>query len=403
MDIARAAHLLEDDIVRFCQRLVRTPSLSGDEGAVAELLLDRLDRTFDEVFIDPLGSVVGRIEGGDGPSILFNGHMDTIPPGDREAWSCEPFCGTVVDGKVFGRGAVDMKGALAAMAFMGDILAKAGIEPPGERIVCFVVHEETCEGLAMRHLLEEGRVHEPALVVLGEATGLDLAIGHRGRAEVTLTTTGVSAHASMPHLGENALMGMIRVLDRLDTVRLPANDLLGRGTQCAVGIGCTPGDGPVVPERCTVQIDRRTVMGETAEDVVDQYRELLESIGLEGAMATLRRHQLRCHTGLQVEGEAFYPAWLLPDGSALGQGCLRTLEAVGLSPTATVWNFSTDGAYTAGIRNIPTVGFGPGDESLAHRPDEHVPVGELVRAATGYAAIAASGMRRVGGYEVGDE
>jgi len=286
----------------------------------------------------------------------------------------------VVDGVLYGRATVDMKGALAAM-----IYGCAVPELTGEVVLTLVVHEETNEGVATRKIIEE-RSLEPAACVLGEPTDLKLSIGQRGRCVFRVVTRGVTSHASMPELGENALYKMTPIIERLqeENQRLPGHSFLGSGSMAVTSIACKPGAGPIVPDYCEIQVDRRLVPQETLEGVLSEMRRLVT-----GAAVELLVDELRCYTGYKTEVEQYFPGWItdrdhwsvVESLDALAWGLRGMPEIIG-------WRFSTDGVATAGDLGIPTIGFGPGDPALAHQPNEHIALADVASAARGYCALA---------------
>jgi len=362
---------------RFLVDLVRIPSLSGEEGEAADFL-SRALRTFCEVEIGPGGAVLGQYKRGKGPTLLLTGHMDTVPPGDEGAWGVPPFSGEVREGKLYGRGAVDMKGAIAAQV-AGAARALADIQ--GTLLFAYVTHEETAEGAVLGKVLDH--LPGPDLVILGEPTDMGLGIGHRGRAVLKVEARGRTAHASMPELGDNAIERMVRALPKLLSLPLPHDPVLGKGTVTAVSIS-TSTSGPIVPDRCTAFLDRRVVRGERPDSVLSPYKE--PDLGVRVEVA---REELRAYTGETLEVEGFFPAWLMDHQDPWVQTVRAALGGVPLK----VWRFSTDGVESCGRRGIPTVGYGPGDERLAHQPDEHLPLSDLEGAVAGYRRLISALMR----------
>jgi len=332
-----------------------------------------------EVEVDEMGSVLGRLGDG-GRAVLFDGHMDHVDAGSRESWSHDPYAAEVVGGVLYGRGSVDMKGALAAM-----IYGCAFSRPQGEVVVSCVVHEETNEGIATRKLIEDKGLR-PEACVLGEPTDLALSIGQRGRCVFRITARGVTSHASMPELGRNALYEMIPVIDRIqeESRRLPSHPLLGAGSMAVTAISCSPGAGPIIPDLCEVLVDRRLVPRETLAGVLEDLRGLAA-----GAEVELLEDEITCYTGYRTKAEQYFPGWITDRRHWVVEEGLRALEgALGKTPEIVGWRFSTDGVATAGALGIPTMGFGPGDPALAHQPNEHVALSDVASAARGYCSLA---------------
>lgn len=368
----------EQNMVDFLMRLIKTPSLSGHEGRLAELVVGEMEALGYIVKVDGMGNVIGSLGEGGRP-IIFDGHMDHVSEGSLRGWSHPPYAAEIDGDLLYGRGAVDMKASLAAM-----IYGCAASEPSGRVVVACVVHEETNEGVALRDIIE-GMAPRPEACIIGEPTDLKLSIGQRGRAVFRITTRGLTSHASMPELGINSIYRMIPVVERLRQAneRLPGDPILGRGSMTVTGIRSSP-EGPVVPDLCEILVDRRLIPGETLEGVLEEMRGLAPEAEVE-----LMADEITCYTGLRKTVQQYFPGWLTHPESRLVTLSLEALSAsLGYRPEITVWRFSTDGVATAGMLGIPTVGFGPGDPALAHRPDERVSITDVKAAARGFCALS---------------
>jgi acetylornithine deacetylase/succinyl-diaminopimelate desuccinylase-like protein len=194
---AAAITIDAESLADFTLALVAEPSLSGCEGGVAELVQREMERLGFDVEIDELGSVTGTLAAGPGPCILVDSHMDTVGVSDPGAWSRRPDGERVAD-RIYGRGTVDMKGPLAASIY-GIAALRSRLER-GRVVVSASVAEELVEGLATVVVAERVR---PDVVVICEATGLRVARGQRGRAEVQIEVHGRAAHSSRPDLPRN--------------------------------------------------------------------------------------------------------------------------------------------------------------------------------------------------------
>ncbi len=378
--------------IAFLRELVQTPSFSHQEKAVAERLAEEMERVgFAEVRIDRVGNVIGRVGvGRPERCLVFNGHMDHVGIGDPAAWTHDPFGAEIEDGILFGRGAVDMKGALAAMIYGAKLLREAGSQLPGEVYVVGVVQEEPMEGLAMRWLVEEEGLR-PDYVVLGEPTNLQVSRGQRGRLEIRVTTRGRACHASTPALGDNAIYSAARLIFGVELLagQLSMNDqVLGSGSIAVTQIESAAGSRNVIPDRCTFVIDRRLTLGETEARALAEIQQIIQREGVD-AEAIVPDFETTSYTGQRLRGREYYPAWLMPEDHPLVRAVQRGAErALGVRPRLCVWSFSTDGVYTMGEAGIPTVGFGPGEERFAHAADERIRLEDVIRAAHAYARIA---------------
>jgi putative selenium metabolism hydrolase len=372
-------------LIDFTCALVRLRSVLGDESLVAEHVSREMRRLrFDHVEIDKTGNAVGVIRGlNDGPTVLLDAHMDTVDVVPEDAWTRDPFGGEVDDGRIWGRGTSDMKGALAAMTYAAAGLERSALS--GTAVISASVGEESIEGAALRDVMER---HQPDFVVIGEASGLDLVRAGRGRAEFVVETIGRPAHASNPEQGINAVHRMAAVIAEIEKIAMPTDPFVGHGVMCLTDIVSVPWPAhSVVPSGCRATYERRLLPGEERERVA---AELLEACARAGAADTTVRlayTDYRTYTGTRWDEPKWFPPWQFPEDHPLVQAALRGLRAAGLQPALSSYQFCTNGAYSAGVAGVPTVGFGPSTEQHAHVIDEFLVIDQLLAARDGYAGI----------------
>ena len=337
---------------------------------------------FDHIFTDANGSLIGIVEGAQpGPTLLMDAHVDTVGIAPGAPWRHDPFAGVIEDGRMFGRGTSDMKGALAAMVHAAGSLDRSRLA--GRVAVSASVLEEVMEGVALATVMEEV---QPDFVVIGESTELNLNHGGRGRAEIHLEAVGQPAHSSTPELGVNAVHVMIRAIQELEALPLPQDPLLGPAILALTDIISEPYPGhSVIPSRCRVTYDRRLLAGETMAGVLGAIQDL--PAFQERVTATIAQGEHRAYTGAVLRGPKFFPAWKLPADHPFVQAALTGLRQAGLDPKLGAYRFCTNAAYSAGVAQVPTVGFGPSPEGRAHIVDEYIELEELHRAAQGYAGL----------------
>ena len=379
-----------DALIGFLQDLVHTPSPSTQEGKVAQRLVEEMQQVgFAEVTTDRIGNVIGRIGSGRGPRLLYNGHMDTVGVTDPGLWPRDPYGAEIEKGVLYGLGACDMKGALAAMVYGVKALVDADVELGGDLYVVGVVQEEPCEGLAMRVLVEEEGLR-PDFVVLGEATNLQISRGQRGRIELKVTARGRSCHASAPEHGENAIYAAARLIFGVELLapRLADDAFLGQGSLSITQIESTAASRNAVPDRCTFYIDRRLTMGETEAKALAEIQSIIAREGVK-AEVEVTEYRATSYTGYQYQGKEYYPAWVMAEDHPLVQAVAKAVKrTLGYKPRVGKWDFSTDGVYTMGVAGIPTVGFGPGEERYLHTVNDQVRLADVVKAAQVYAQLA---------------
>ncbi len=382
----------KQELIALCQELIRKQSYSGEENKVAEAIQKAFEQLgYDEYFVDSYGNIIGHIKGNrPGRSILLDGHIDTVPVPDDSKWQHAPFGGELQDGKIYGRGASDMKGALSAMMAAAAFYANDSKRDfAGDIFVAGVVHEECFEGIAARKISERIR---PDYVVIGEASELNLKRGQRGRAEIVVETYGKPAHSANPQKGINAVYKMASLIQRIRELKSTYQDVLGYGILELTDIKSLPYPGAsVVPDYCRVTYDRRLLVGETRETVLQPIQELIAQMSKEDpefqAKAYYATGSEKCYTGEDIEGERFFPGWLFDDQDEFVQAAYRGLLSAGLQPEITQYSFCTNGSHYAGEAGIKTIGFGPSRENLAHTIDEYIEVDQLAKAAKGYYGI----------------
>jgi len=387
-----AANARRDAVTELLRELVHTPSLSTDERDVVHRLAAQMeDLGYDEVVLDPLGSVIGRI--GNGPvTIVMDAHVDTVGVGSRDEWSHDPFEPVLADGVVYGRGACDDKGGMASMVFGAALARELGVLP--EAVTLYVVgsvQEEECDGLALEHVLTKvlGR---PDVVLLGESTNGKVFRGNRGRIEVLVRTRGSSCHASAPDLGHNPVYDLAGIITDVEALngRLGYDEFLGAGTVALTKIECETPSLNAVPGSATIYLDRRLTLGEDPDAALKEIA-ALASVQAVGGTVELLRYERNSFTGTALVQDKAFGTWVTPEAAAPVRAGLATVErALGRPAPATGhWVFSTNGVASMGKLGIPTVGFGPGDERYAHTVAEQCPVADLVDAMAFYAAFPA--------------
>jgi putative selenium metabolism hydrolase len=383
------AELRRDDVTGFLRELIARPSPSCSERAVAARVVEEMKSLgYDSASTDPMGNAIGRI--GDGATrILFDAHMDTVGIGDPAAWSHDPYEGRVRDGIVFGRGASDNKGALAAQVYAGALMAERGLEGADATVyVLGTVMEEDCDGLALGYAIESlGGVDA---VILGECTNLAIYRGHRGRMELSITTRGQSAHASAPERGRNAITAMAPIVLEVDALndRLADGEFLGKGSVAVSSIECHTASLNAIPDLCRIYIDRRLTEGETRATAVEELEALVK---VAGAGVEVLTYAQPSYTGLKLSTDKYFPTWVLePEHPLVGAGVSACERVLGLAPEVGKWTFSTNGVSSAGRLGIPTIGFGPSEEKWAHTVEDQCPIDDLVASMACYAALPGS-------------
>ena len=385
--ISNLASAYKDYTAQNLSKLVRIKSLSGQEKELqAELMRQMNEAGFDEVNMDPLGNVIGRI--GNGKKILaIDAHIDTVDTGNPDNWTFDPLGGEIHDGYVHGRGTVDQKGGAAAFVTAGRIMKELGFNR--DLTVLFVgsVMEEDCDGLCWKYIVEEDKIR-PDIVISTEPTNLNLYRGHRGRMEIEVSFRGISAHGSAPERGKNAIYMASRTALEIEKLNehLAFDEFLGKGSITVSEFISGSPSLCAVSDYSRLHLDRRLTWGETKEIAVAEIKNLIKDTE---ARVEVLYYNGKAFTGLAYGMEKYYPTWKIEETDPAIQTGIKAFEGLfKKKPGIGKWTFSTNGIATNGFYKIPTIGFGPGNEVLAHAPDEKVPVSDLVTASAFYAAYA---------------
>lgn len=367
--------------------LVKIKSMSGEEKVVVyEIKRQMLEAGFDDVRFDGLGNVIGRI--GNGKRILaIDGHVDTVDVGNPDNWSFDPFSGVIKDGFVHGRGSVDQKGGVAAFITAGKIIKQLGLAKNLTVLFVGSVIEEDCDGLCWKYLVEKEGIR-PDVVISTEPTNLNIYRGQRGRMEMDVIFTGLSAHGSAPERGKNAIYMASRACLEIEKLNenLGYDEFLGKGS---ITISEFKSGAPslcAVADFAKIHLDRRLTWGETKDLAVAEINKIVSGTD---AKVIVPYYKQKGWTGLEFGMEQYYPTWLLPeDHPAVHTGVAAFESLFDKKPLVDKWTFSTNGVTINGIYGIPVIGFGPGNEVMAHAPNEKTPISDLVAASAFYAAFA---------------
>lgn len=368
-------------------KMIQKKSLSMQEKEAAEELSRQMNEAgFDEVRIDKLGNVIGRI--GNGKKIIaIDGHIDTVDIGNMNNWEFDPLGGEIKDGFVHGRGTVDQKGGPVAAVTAGRIIKELGLDNDVTLYVTGTVLEEDCDGLCWKYLVEEEKL-VPEAVIITEPTNLNIYRGHRGRMEIEAEFFGVSSHGSAPERGKNAIYDASKASLEVEKLhsRLTHDEFLGKGSVTVTEFISNSPSLCAVSDYAKIHLDRRLTWGEDRELALSQVEEIVKDMK---AKVFLLQYKAKAYTGFEYGMEKYYPTWKLEENHPLVKKGVNVYKDLFASdPLVDKWTFSTNGVTINGYYEIPTIGFGPGNEVLAHAPNEKVPVEHLVKASAFYALFA---------------
>lgn len=375
----------EADVVKFCQELVRIKSVNppGDELQAAEYVASVMKKIGLEVELikhsPTRASVLARVKSlRKKPGLLFNGHLDTVPVG-LERWIHEPFDGQASEGKVWGRGAADMKGGLAVLMVAAKALAEAGVPLRGDLLVAATAGEEV-DSLGAVAIASRSDLGPIQAVVIPEPSYNDVYIAEKGAFWLELITHGKTAHGSMPETGRNAIMMMVTLINELEKLSFPFKEhpLLG-GFSKSLNTIAGGVKTNVVPDHCVVTVDMRTVPGQDHQAILRQ---------VEGLITDLSRRIPDFNASVRVTNDRA-PVETSSDEPVVQNFFDLVAEVAGERPVPKGVRYYTDAVAFVPALKAPMIICGPGDAKLAHQPNEHVEISKLVQAARIYTLAAA--------------
>ena len=384
--LAALAKSYEGEIVGFLRDLIAIPAESCQEGPVIARIRQEMEKIgFDEIRVDPMGNILGRV--GSGRTVIaMDSHTDTVGVGDPKEWKWDPYIGKIEDGYLYGRGTCDQRAGMASMVYGAKMIRDLNLAGDYTLWVVGSVQEEDCDGLCWLYILNEDGIR-PDCVVITEPSKLGIYRGHRGRMEIEVHLRGRSCHASAPERGDNPIYRMTRLVQAVEQLntRLRDDPFLGKGTIAVTEIRSLSPSLCAVPGACSIHLDRRLTAGETKQSAVAEVAALP---GAEDAQIEILTYEVPSYTGLRYPMEKYYPTWVIPEDSSLTQAAVATFRGLWQrEPVVDKWTFSTNGVATMGLKGVPTIGFGPGEEDVAHSVVERVPIQHLVDAAQFYAAF----------------
>lgn len=385
-DLARliSEHVSEEEVVEICRDLVRAPSMNppGDEREVAAASATQLAKLgIDASFVSPLPnrtSTIGTWGSDGGKTLLFNGHYDVVPVPDPERWPHAPFSANVSEGKLYGRGSADMKAGIAACLAAVSALQRAKLVPRGRLVMHFVADEEALGTHGTKYLVANGYCDGATEALVGEPTNMHLVPAERGAVWLRILTRGISAHGSTPRLGVNAIEHMAAVIRAVGGMRFrKLHEILGAPT---VNVGTITGGSKVnmVPDRCEIEIDRRTLPGETIDEIVAEF---------DAALVAARQEVPELQASIEVDD--FAEPSETPVGTTLVGLMNEAREAFAIEGSEVGYAGATDARFLINQGRIPSIVFGPGDPLRAHTTGEFVEVAQLVDATRAYAFMFA--------------
>lgn len=392
-ELCQSIDKITPQMVAFIQSMLEIPSVSGQEADLAVCVKQHLEHLgYASAAIDTVGNVWGSLHQVDTktPTLLSLSPLDQPAP---------PLVYPPVElthEHVRGWGASAGKGALAVQIYAGYLLQQLKIPLPWGFKVAATVQEHSGTIFGLSHFFKytcPELVAQSALVLLGHPTGGKLYLGHRGKAEICLETFGRVCSSDTPWLGVNALSKSTALLDALTELasHLPSHPILEQATLAPVAITCKPGQTGMVPDICTISLDRHFLTTEPPEEIMQQIHALIHRLQLEDpelkATASFQEKNIHSYTGYQAQLPCLLPALLTPQQHPAVQSIRQILLQIQPEVEFGIWRTYTSGGYVASQLKAPVLGYSPGEERFAHTKQDHVSIAALKQALWGHIMI----------------
>jgi len=386
--VKEVAESYRADMSAFLRSLIKNKGMSCQEEAKSRLIIAEMDKLgYDRTQIDGLGSALGYI--GNGPKLLcFDAHIDTVGVGNIDNWDFDPFEGYEDDEVIGGRGGSDQLGGIVSAVYGGKIAKDLGLlDDRFTYMAAGTVQEEDCDGMCWLYLIEEEGI-KPDWILSTEPTDQGIYRGHRGRMEIKVEVSGISAHGSAPERGDNAIYKMAEILLDVRDLndKLHFDPFLGKGTVTTSEIFSSSPSRCAVADGCWISLDRRLTNGETWQSAIAEV-EALPSVQKWGGKVSMYDYRSHAWTGVEYGQECYFPTWVQEESDPHVQAAIDAHRALFGEPRVDKWTFSTNLVATAGRHGIPGMGFGPGKEAQAHAPNEIQWKDDLVRCAALYSVL----------------
>lgn len=382
----------ENEIIEFLKSLINTRSdyPPGDTRKIAELCANKLSdndiscsiRVPDSSVRNPKDnnpsfmypSVIAELGNGNGPTLLFNAHIDTVSSGDHSMWATDPFLAFQAYGNIYGRGAGDDKGSVCAQIMAAILLRRAGVPINGKLIINPVSDEEANSCRGAKWLIESNQLL-PDMVIVGEQTNNRIAVAERAVVFVRITITGKACHGAMPWVGSNATVHMSDFIQAIKKEVIPQMESVKHPYLPLTTISPTHIDGGIqvniIPEKCALELDCRLTPGVSEVELLDSFDRILRRLSHNKEQYQYEIEVTNSEKGVVTDTKI---------DSELVVSISEAYEKVmGKWPEYTGYMQASDGRVFA-RRQIPIVIFGPGDPKLGHSPNEFVPVSQVIEA-----------------------
>jgi succinyl-diaminopimelate desuccinylase len=375
----------KDEVIELMRELVRAPSPNppGDTRECAEVILNKFkkERIDAEIVEGKKGvcNVIARLPGKrKGKTLLLNGHIDVVPAG--EGWTVGPFGAEIRDGKIYGRGTCDMKSGIAST--MGAMIGfkRSGAPFNGEMVFMGAADEETGSEFGTVYLLRKEVGKKADFAIVSEPTSLRVELGNRGLRWIEITIKGKASHAGRPYLGINAISYGAKLIEAIHSIRFKNRNDAFEIPEPSLSVTQIHGGtkANIIPDRCELVLDRRMIPGETTETVLAELKEVIDPI-LE------KEKELRIDIQMRPN---YWDPYFISEQEPVVQATIASVEEItGKKPFIGGKAASTDASHLFHLGGIPTVLFGPGDETLSHKPDECVPIKNLLDGTEIYLSI----------------
>ncbi|WZL73817.1 ArgE/DapE family deacylase [Clostridiaceae bacterium 35-E11] len=396
----------KNDLLQLCSEMIQIPSENppGDMEDITQLICNYLQRADIEYKVirpaEDKPNIIAAFGNDEGKTLLLNGHSDVVPAGDRSKWDFDPFCGTITDTQILGRGTSDMKAGLGTLLFTMKLLVEQKVKMKGKVVLHVVPDEETSGKLGTKWLVEQGYGDGADACLIAEPTSFNnCEVGQKGSLWIHIKSYGKSAHGSIGnYVGDNAILKLTKILSRVeelrtlkgqyeasqlqvlkDSKRVAKDALKAEGVEnvidhVTVNVGTIQGGTKtnMVPDYCEATIDIRVPIGVKIQDVVDRFQKMIEELDL---------------TGIEYEYNWNSEANYTDVNTAIVQSAVDNARKVWGREVVPAYQWASSDARYYRYAGIPTIQYGPANTEGIHSYNETVDIEDVVNAAKVYLGI----------------
>ncbi len=365
------------NVSKFLCDMIKIPSLSGSEtNIITRIKKEMVKCLFDNIYIDRIGNIIGRIGNGK-KIILMEAHIDVVDALSLNLWKNEPFNGIIRNGRIYGRGAADQKGAIAAMLYSAYILKKLNLLGNYSLFIAGTVMFEKCPGIGLEHLIGNEKLN-PNCVIITAPTNLNIHIAQKGHLQLKLSVYGKSSHSGLGELSKSAIYKNLQILQVIKKInqKLKSDKYTGKNKISVTGVVTKNPEEYTIPSLCEIYLDFQLSPNMTKNNALNQIKKYFNKFS--NIEIDITKYNGYSYKEYKILYEKYLPGWHIEKKSKLIRIAEDTYKLIyNKAPQFSFWQIPTSGSISMGKFKIPTLGFGPGNVKDIHTENESISIEQI--------------------------